>query len=190
MFSIFKLHRARGPADLVVDMAGVRLGERLLQAGVCHPRAFAIMAGKAGLTGRTCAVVDARAAAATLEAAAAAEGVFVEVTVAPGGAWPYDAASFDVGILDGNALLGASDGDRALRLADLQRVVRPGGRLLAIYRVRQTLAGRLGFEPATRQASREAQTLAEWLTTGGLKPVRILAEREGFAFVEGFRPGA
>ena len=82
MLRWLRLRRGRGPVDLAVGMAGVRLGERVLQAGVGLPRAFAIMAGKAGLTGRACAVVDATAAAATLESAAAGEGVLIEVAVA------------------------------------------------------------------------------------------------------------
>ncbi len=95
--------------DLALGMAGVRLGERLLQVGQGDPVTFAAAAGLSGLTGRACAVVDAPEAAAALERAAADKGVFVEVSVAAG-TWPYDAGAFDVAMLDGNMLLAVDGG--------------------------------------------------------------------------------
>jgi len=188
MASLFRFRRTRGPIDLAMDMAGVRLGERVLQAGLGNPKLFAKLAGKAGLSGRACAVVDSREATGPLEAAAAAEGVLVEVLVAEGPFWPLEEAAFDVGILDGNALLRGDASERSARLAEVQRVVRPGGRVLAIRTVAIGLAGRLGFSPSHDGPSAEASTLLRALEGAGFRPARILAEREGMTFVEGFRP--
>jgi SAM-dependent methyltransferase len=171
-----------------MDMAGVRLGERLLQAGRGNPRLFAKLAGKAGLSGRACVVVDSPEATAPLETAAAAEGVLIEVLVAQGPIWPLKEAAFDVGILDGNALLRGDAAERAARLAEVRRVVRPGGRVLAIRSAPVGLAGRLGFGPSQAGPSAHAVTLLQALEGAGFRPARILAEREGMTFVEGFRP--
>jgi hypothetical protein len=168
-------------------MVGVRLGERFLQAGVSDPRVFALIAGKAGLTGSACAVVDSAAAAAVLEEAAAHEGVLVEVSVATGGAWPYAPASFDVGVIDGDVLLAAGAEARSSRLRDMGRAVRPGGRVLAVSRWAVSIAGRLGFARERTGPSPAASALVNALQEAGFRPVRLLAEREGLTFVEGFR---
>jgi hypothetical protein len=188
MFSLFRLRRSRGPVDLIVGMAGVRLGERLLQAGTGNPQAFAVLAGKSGLTGRACAVVDSPSAARTLEAAAAEEGVLVEVSIAQGGLWPFEEGSFDAGVLDGSALLAAAGPERAQRVRDMLRAIRRGGRVLAVYEAGGGLAARFGLATATAATAGRGRALATALETAGFRPVRVLAEREGLLFVEGFRP--
>lgn len=190
MFSLFRLRPSRGRVDLIVGMAGVKLGERLLQAGAGNPRAFAILARKAGLTGRACAVVNAPAAARRLEAAAADEGVLAEVTIALGGLWPYDAESFDVGLLDGNALPATGSWDATGCLQDMRRALRPGGRLLVVLETGGRLAARLGLATSSVGSAARSRDLAAALAITGFRPVRVLAEREGMVFVEGFRPGS
>ncbi|MFO7693098.1 MAG: methyltransferase domain-containing protein [Vicinamibacterales bacterium] len=188
MASLFRFRRARGPMDLAMDMAGVRLGERVVQAGLGNPKLFAKLAAKAGLSGRACAVVDSPEAAGPLEAAAAAEGVLVEVVAVQAPLWPLEDAAFDVGIVDGDALLRGHAAERAGRLAEVRRVVRPGGRVLVVCSRPLGLAGRLGFAPAHTGPSAEASTLLRALEDALFRPARILAEREGMTFVEGFRP--
>ena len=173
-----------------MDMAGVRLGERVLQAGLGIPRLFAKLAGKAGLSGRACVVVDSPAAVRPLEDAAAAEGVLIEVLVPQGPLWPLEDGSFDVSIVDGNALIRGEAVERQRRLSEVRRVVRPGGRVLMLHSVPLGLAGRLGFSPAHAGPSADATTLLHALEGAGFRPARILAEREGLSFVEGFRPQA
>jgi ubiquinone/menaquinone biosynthesis C-methylase UbiE len=190
MSPFLRFRRSRGPVDLAVDMAGVRLGERVLYVGVGDPRVFAAVASKAGLTGRACGVVDSAAAQAQLERAAAMRGVFVEVAFAPGGSWPYDFSSFDVAVVDANRLPGAPTNDRQNTLVHTVRVVRPGGRVLAVGRHARGLVARLGFEPTSGAPSAQARQLVRALEEAGCKPVRVLAEREGLLFVEGFRPNA
>jgi len=190
MAGLFRFRRTRGPVELAMDMAGVRLGERVLQAGTGNPKLFAKLAGKAGLSGRACAVVDSQAAARPLEEEAAAEGVLIEVLVAEGPFWPLEDGSFDVGIVDGNALLRGNEAERASRLAELRRAVRPSGRVLVIRTASLGLAGRLGFAPSPAGPSADALTLLRALEGAGFRPARVLGEREGMTFVEGFRPAA
>jgi hypothetical protein len=187
MAGFFRFRRSRGPVDLAMDMAGVRLGERVLQAGLGNPRLFAKLAGKAGLSGRACALVDNPEAAGALQEAAAREGVLIEVVVTEGPAWLED-ASFDVGIVDGNALLRGSVTERQGRLGAVRRAVRPSGRVLVIRSEPLGLASRLGFARSHAGPSAEASALLEALREAGFRPVRLLAEREGMTFVEGFRP--
>ena len=188
MPGLFRFRRARGPVELALDMAGVRLGERVLQAGMGNPKLFAKLAGKAGLSGRACAVVDSPAAARPLRDAAAAEGVLIEVLEAGGPFWSLEDGSFDIGVVDGNALLRGDAAERQSRLSEVRRVVRPGGRVLIIRTVSLGLAGRLGFGPSHTGPSAEATALLNALQQAGFRPARLLGEREGMTFVEGFRP--
>lgn len=186
MKSFFGIRRSRGPVDLAMGMAGVRLGERLLQVGQGDPVTFARAAGLAGLTGRACAVVDAPEAAAALEGAASNQGVFVEVSVAAG-QWPYEQQAFDVAMVDGNMLLAGDSGRRGAVLGELRRVVRPGGRIVAVFRHTRTLAIRLGFGSSGGSGDESQQMLAAF-EAAGLRPARFLGAREGLVFVEAFRP--
>lgn len=188
MAGLFRFRRTRGPIDLALDMAGVRLGERVVQAGTGDPRVFARLAGKSGLSGRACAVVDNPSAARLLEEAAAAEGVLVEVLVIEGTDWPLEEGAFDVAVVDGNALVLATRAERHDRLQEIRRVVRPGGRALVIRWVRLGIAERLGFSRSRTGASAEAAMLLHAVEQAGFRPARLLAEREGMSFVEGFRP--
>ncbi|MEW5983902.1 MAG: methyltransferase domain-containing protein [Acidobacteriota bacterium] len=181
-FSLFR--KSRGPVDLAADMVGVRLGERLLHVGVGMPRAFALLAGRAGLTGRACAVVADAISAKTLEAAAAREGVFAEVFTCATSLWPLDNGSFDVAVVDATWLLQSRLASAVM--PELWRCLRPGARAVALHRRPRGLALRLGFE-RRHDASREARLLEARLESQGFSPVRLLAEREGLTFVEGFR---
>jgi ubiquinone/menaquinone biosynthesis C-methylase UbiE len=187
--SLRKFRRLRGPVELAVEMAGIRMGERVVYVGVGDPRVFALVASRVGLTGRACAVVEGQADRVRLERAAARQGVLVEVAQVQAGSWPYSQSAFDVAIVDANALARGPVTDQQSRLANTFRVVRPGGRVLAIRRRPRGLASRLGFEPAGGSSPRaEALALVSALEQVGCKPVRVLAEREGLLFVEGFRP--
>jgi len=190
MAGLFWFRRSRGPVELAVDMAGVRLGERFLQAGVSDPRVFAILARIAGLTGRACAVVDGPEGARLLEAAARKEGVLVEIIVADGIHWPLDNGAFDVAVVDGDALLQGDASARAPRLGEVMRLVRQGGRVLVIRRSPLGIAARLGFARQSAGPSPEASRLLHALEGAGFRPARLLAEREGMTFVEGFRPSS
>jgi hypothetical protein len=132
--------------------------------------------------------VDTAEAARRLETAAAQEGVLIEVLMGESGTWPLDPSSFDVGILDGNALLAAKAHEREWRLRNMLRAIRPGGRVLAVYSRPLGLAGRLGLPGSEKEGSPQGRQLAGALEMAGFRPVRVLAGREGLTFVEGFRP--
>ena len=187
MLSLFRFRRSRGPVDLALGMLGVRLGERLLQVGLGDPALFAAAAGKVGLTGQATAIVSEPSDAAVLDAAAVQEGVLVEVAVAPAGSWPVSPETFDIAVIDGNALLAADPSAQAALCADVLRAVRGGGRVLAIARRPRGWAGRLGFETG-KTGDGVARHLTAVLERAGFGPVRFLADREGQTFVEAFRP--
>ena len=193
MFKIFR--KGRGPRELTVDMVGIRMGERFVQFGPGDPAAFAALASKVGLTGRACVVVGDARAAERMEAAAAAEGVLVEVlTAAPAGgsgeaASPVsglEGESFDVGVVDGNLIAELPPSEAASQLREAHRVLRGGARLVAVHRARRGAAALVGVERT--EAGGIAPLLMTALQGGGFRPVRLLAAREGLTFLEGFRP--
>jgi SAM-dependent methyltransferase len=178
-----------GPHALPLAMSGVKLGERVLYVGSGRPGLFAAVAAKTGLTGRACAVVDGPREVEALQRAAAREGVLVEVAPGASGAFPHDAESFDVAVIDAtDGSFGFMSGnERAHRLREVMRVTRAGGRLLVIERVAsglQALVGRARAAPDYRSAGGARAALDE----AGFRPARVLAEREHFRFTEGIKP--
>ena len=178
-----------GPHALPLAMAGVKMGERLLTVGAGDPRMLAAMAGKVGLTGRACAIADSAAGAEALRAAAARAGVLVEIEVAPFSRLPFEDASFDVVVIDGTrGLLAALPRvDRMSLLGELFRLLRAGGRLIAVERYGRaglfSLAS--GSPPAPEYTSSGGAPHA--VEAAGFRPVRVLAERDGLRFVEGLK---
>ena len=77
------LIRRQDPYLLLVSMAGVKMGDRLVQVGCAHGGRLAALAGKVGLTGRAVAVVPDSEAAARATKGAADAGVLVELETAP-----------------------------------------------------------------------------------------------------------
>jgi ubiquinone/menaquinone biosynthesis C-methylase UbiE len=182
-----------GPYALPLAMSGVKLGERLLYLGSGTPGLFAALAYRAGLTGRACALIDDARQADALQHAAAREGVLVEIAAGASGTFPYDAETFDVAVVDStDGAFGAMPAaDRAWRLREGSRVVRPGGRLVVVERTSGGLRSLLGGAPAAADASYGSSGGAKpALEQAGFRPVRLLAERERYRFTEGIKPGA
>jgi hypothetical protein len=75
-------------------------------------------------------------------------------------------------------------------MRDMLRALRLGGRVLVVYAASLGIAARLGFPISSARSVGRGQALATALQTTGFWPVRVLAEREGMLFVEGFRPGS
>jgi SAM-dependent methyltransferase len=178
-----------GPHALPLAMSGVKLGERMLYVGGGKPRLFAALAAKAGLTGRACAVAEGSREADALQRAAAREGVLVEIAVGASGAFPHDAESFDVTVIDGtDGSFGSMNAnDRAHRLRETVRVMRGGGRLLVIEHVGgglRALFGGARTAPDYRSAGGAKAALEE----AGFRPARVVAEREHLRFTEGIKP--
>ena len=151
-------------------MAGLKLGDRLLIVGCSDPRLIAQLAVKTGLTGRAHAVDQHGQVVDKAAAMALREGALVETSVSSLTALPFEAASFDVAVVR-DALMDVAGETRPAVLAEVRRVLRPGGRCLVIDAVR-----RAGFDYVTLFQS------------AGFKAARVLAERGGQVFAEAVNP--
>jgi ubiquinone/menaquinone biosynthesis C-methylase UbiE len=167
-------------------MSGLKLGDRLLVLGGSDPRLGAALAAKVGLTGRACVVDPSQVKLAAATAAIEQQGALVEGFAAPYSALPFEPDSFDVVVLR-NALSATAPGERAVAMREVMRVVRPGGRCIAIEDTPRgglwaAVTGQSGGGP-----SAAGPAAVEQLTAAGFRGVRLLAEREGIAFVEGLK---
>jgi ubiquinone/menaquinone biosynthesis C-methylase UbiE len=174
------------PHTLIVGMAGAKMGDHLLQIGCGDGGALAAVAAKVGLSGRAIAVVPDDASAGRARDGAAAEGVLVEVEIAPPTSLPVETATFDLVIVDdARGQFAALDEETQTATArEALRVLKPGGRCLVITSLPATgLAAVLGR--GTRGPAFDPTPV---LGAGGFRFVRLLGEREGLRFVEGMKP--
>jgi hypothetical protein len=177
MFLLRMLMRNKGGPSmdpLHVSMTGVRMGERFLQVG-CHDRALlAGLAAKVGLSGGSAVAAFDDEQVKRAARVGAKVGALIETHVIEGGVLPFDSDQFDMVVVDDTSgAFGALDGSaRDGYLRDARRAVRKGGRIEVVERVKTRAQG--------YDAVRE-------LEAAGFKPVRELAERDGFRFVEGLR---
>lgn len=179
---MLKLRKTPPGEPLIVTMAGVRMGDRLLIVGADAPKVVAQLAVKPALTGRVCVVDEDEDRVSRASVLALSEGVQIEREVAPVTALPFAAAAFDVVVVSHMLQLLAAD-RRVLCLSEAGRVLRPGGRCVLIERGRRTLlAGLLSSVAPMLPADVEAL-----LGAAGFRAVHTLAEREGIMFVEGAR---
>ena len=178
-----------GPHALPLAMAGVKMGERLVTVGAGDPRMSAAVAGKVGLTGRACAIADSAAGADALRAAAARAGVLVEIEVAPFGRLPFEDAAFDVALIDSTSGLLATlpRVDRVSLVAEIFRLLRPGGRLIAVERYARAGLFSLAGAPPSSPEYTSSGGAPHAFEAAGFRPVRVLAERDGLRFVEGLK---
>jgi ubiquinone/menaquinone biosynthesis C-methylase UbiE len=166
---------------LVVSMTGVRMGDRLLVIGATQPQVIAQLSAKPGLTGRTCAVDESADLAAQAAETAQTEGVLVEVETAPFDRLPFEAATFDVVVV--NRALGRLDEDRQRAcLREAARVLRDGGRCVVIGPGRPGGIGAWFRKPAVLPAD-----LERLMESAGFRAIHTLADREAMIFVEGAR---
>ena len=181
--------RAPNIDPLVVTMSGVRAGERLIQIGVDEPAYAAAIAGKVGINGEASLILPEGAETARVQVALGREGI-AGARVSTLDQLSEDSATSDVVVIHSRHGLLTNlekDGRQAL-LHECCRVLRPHGRLVVVEAgpEAQTLLSRLtGQRP---RAVQEAAVTIGDLHTAGFRPVRLLAERDGYRFVEGFRP--
>lgn len=178
MFLLRMLTRKRNREmdPLHVSMTGVRMGERFLQIG-CHDRALLSgLAAKVGLSGTAAVASLTPSDAKNAEAVGRKIGALIEVQdIDRGRAWPYGEAQFDMVVVDDTpATFGGFD-NRATLLSNARRALRPGGRIEIIERVKSNGPG---------------YDVAPDLSAAGFRPVRVLAERDGFRFIEGLNPAS
>src|SRR3977135_2038163 len=88
------------PHLLIVGVAGVKMGDRLVQIGCATVGRLAAVAGKVGFSGRAVLIAPDEASAARGRRGAEGAGVLVEVEIAPPTRLPLDADDFDVAIVD------------------------------------------------------------------------------------------
>ena len=171
-------------------MSGVRLGERALQIGVDSPWIAAAIAAKTGLTGLTTIIVGDETAAGTARAALAEAGALADVHVGPSYMLPLADGAYDVVVLHavGGLLLSLTSELRDRMLVECQRVLRVGGRLIALETGSPTgLRGLLGGA-SKHDAQYEASggTTAA-LQAAGFRAVRTLGDRQGYRLIEGLK---
>jgi ubiquinone/menaquinone biosynthesis C-methylase UbiE len=168
---LFRFRKMRSLDPLQVAMTGVRMGERYLQVFCSDAALTRGLATKTGLSGvAALAAPDEKQARAARKAADKA-GVLIDVKVTSATALPWENDAFDMVVVDntGNAFGALSEADRSACLIDARRVLRAGGRVEFIEREHD----RTGADAL--------------LTAAGFKPVRTLAERDGFRFVEALK---
>ena len=175
---------------LAVAMAGVKMGERLLQIGVDDTGLAGQLAAKTGLSGTACAAVSTDDEAVQVNRGARKAGVLVEVRVGPLDRLPFDESAFDLVVIHSTRgqLAAATADQREAVLRDAHRVLRPGGRLVAIEAGTATgLLSMVRSAPAPQAAYDGSGGTAAALRQAGFGAVRDLGDREGLKFVEGLR---
>ena len=169
---------------LQVSMTGVRMGERFLQIGCDDRSLLAGLAAKVGLSGAAAVAVFNTAAADRARAMAVKAGALVDLQSTTPSALPFDADQFDMVVIDDTqgAFAVLSGDDRIACLREARRVLRHGGRIECI----EGLGGGWFRSAVPRPDGYDS---ARDLDAAGFKPVRVLAEKDGFRFVEGLRGG-
>jgi ubiquinone/menaquinone biosynthesis C-methylase UbiE len=183
---MFWLKKSAPAEPLTVSMPGVKLGDRLLVLGCSDAVLIAQLAVKTGLTGRACAIDEDAARAERAGRTAEREGALVETLAARWSELPLDAAAFDVVVIR-DVLAGLDLHRRAPALAEVLRILRPGGRCIVVEGAARgglgaLLQGRVANAEYTSSGGAERA-----LSSAGFRAVRTLAERGGLKFVEGVK---
>lgn len=186
LLRLLRASQSRKLDPLQVSMTGVRMGERFLQIG-CRDRALLSgLAAKVGLSGA--AAVASFAAADTKRASSVGVkvGALVDIRPVEGPALPFDSDFFDMIVVDDTdgSFAAIDDTTRAAYLRDTLRIVRPGGRIEVVEGLG---GGGLMRGAVTRPPGYD---MLRDLTAAGFKPSRLLAEKDGFRFLEGLRPNS
>ena len=183
---MFKFRRMRAMDPLQVAMTGVRMGEKYLQIFCSDQTLTRGLASKAGLSGMAALAAPDATHAARAEAAGNKAGALIDVKIAPIGELDWPDATFDMVVIDNTsgAFSERSTHERSALLAAAQRVLRQGGRIEIIERIAGGFLGGTPVVPAAYTTDGGAEGL---LRTAGFKPVRTLAEKDGFRFVEGLK---
>jgi SAM-dependent methyltransferase len=189
VLSMFWLKKAAPAEPLAVSMAGVKLGDRLLVIGCTDGSLIADLAVKTGLTGRACAVDEDAGRTARAASTAEREGALIESFT---GLWTelrFESAAFDLVVV--RDVLGSLDMHRRLAaLAEILRVMRPGGRCIVMEGGgRGGLRALFSRQPANAEYTSSGGAVGA-MTSAGFLGVRTLAERGGMTFVEGVKSAA
>ena len=186
---MFSFRGKSNPYMLIVGMAGVKMGDRMLQVGCSDGGALAAIAAKVGLSGRAVAVVPDTASAARAQKGAERQGragrgrrgaanrpAVRRKRTSTWSSWTMPRGQF-----------AATDAEtRAAMVREAVRILKPGGRVLVVSTLPATgIAAML-----SRGSSGPAFDATPALDAGGCRFVRLLGEREGLRFVEGMKARA
>jgi hypothetical protein len=167
------------PHHTALAMIGAKPGASLLVVGASNPALAAELALITGLNGRTVVASADGAGAEAVQTAAARAGALVDFEPCAGSSLPFDAAAFDVVVLQRQM---TGDAGSAI-VNDAVRVTRTGGRVIAIEGEIRT--GLLASMRRTADPGASGEALAATLTAAGLIAVRVLGESEGVVYAEG-----
>ena len=181
--------RRQNPHQLVVAMTSVKMGDRFLHVGCANGPRLGAIAAKVGLSGRAVAVVPDEASAERARAGAADAGVLVEVLVAPPTKLPVDAGTFDVVVVDDTGgLVGTQRAeDRVASVRELHRAVLVGGRVVIIGTAPRGGFGAVFSRTTSGPPFVSSGDAVKSLQADGFSTARLLAERDGLAFVEAIK---
>ncbi len=183
IFKMLKKRSGRNMDPLHVSMTGVKMGERFLMIG-CDDRALISgLASKVGLSGAAAVAAFDDEEARRATTAGTKIGALIDVRPIDGPTLSFDSDSADMVVIDDTrGHFAALPEERRLSyLRDSYRIVRHGGRIEMVEGLGGGLFGGSIARPPGYDAAKD-------LSTAGFKPVRILAERDGFRFVEGLNP--
>jgi SAM-dependent methyltransferase len=167
--------------DLAASMVALKLGDRAIVLGGTEPGLVAALGSKVGFTGRTCAVDADAAVVRRAGAAVERAGVLAEIEHASWTGLPYGEGEFDVAVVHAVGTLASLDAVGA-SLVEVYRVLRPGGRCVIL--VPAPRRGTPAVEPQAQGAPPAAL-----LSRAGFRAARLLADREGWTFLEGVKAG-
>jgi SAM-dependent methyltransferase len=116
-------------------------------------------------------------------------GVLVDVKVTPLVSLPFDNDAFDLIVVHSvHGLVSALDAEaRLAAMREWRRVLRHGGRVMTIEAGPATGFASVFKPHRTNDAYEAAGGVIGGLAAADFKPVRLLAEREGFKFAEGIK---
>ncbi len=174
---------------LSVTMSAVRMGERVLQIGVDDPAVASAIAAKVGLSGNAAIAVTDERDAVRAHGAAANAGILVDVKVTPLAPLPFDNAAFDLVIVHSmrGLLSSLEPNSRIEAMREWHRVVRHGGRVMTIEPGAVSGIKSLIQQRRSDAAYEGRGGVVSALEIAGFRPVRLLADREGYKFAEGIK---
>jgi SAM-dependent methyltransferase len=182
--------KRQNPHGLAVSMAGVKMGDRLLQIGCAHGGRLGAVAAKVGLSGRAAAVVPDDASAERARKGGAEAGVLVDVDVAPPTRLPHGNDAFDLVVADDTGgLFGTMrPEERVAAVREVARVLRPGGRVVMVGTAPRAGIGAILARGENGPSFVSSGDAVKALDADGFRSARIIGEREGLAFVEAIKP--
>ncbi len=184
--------RGGGKHALAVAMAGVTLGDRLLNIGCTDASLLGALIAKVGLSGRACAVVPNETEASRARRGAEEAGALLEIETGHLDTFPFEDAAFNLIVIDNQEGL-VSRVRPEQRVAILQQAFRtlaPRGRIIIIERAPRAGLGALFRSPDSMAIDPHYQSSGgaiAALQAEGFRAARSLADRDGLSFFEGVR---